>query len=116
MAQFMLLLHDTSQELAAASPEQMQAILERYRAWGQKVGQAGQMAGGAKLKDEGGRHLRSNGSGKVEVTDGPYAEAKEVLGGYYTVTAGSYDEAVEIARGCPHLDYGWIEVRQVDEM
>src|SRR5689334_21700057 len=114
MSQFMLLLHDTSQELATASPEQMQAMFERYRAWSRKVGEAGKMAGGAKLNDEGGRHLRSNGGGKVEVTDGPYAEAKEVLGGYYTVTADSYDEAVEIARGCPHLDYGWIEVRQVD--
>jgi hypothetical protein len=51
------------------------------------------------------------------VTDGPYSEAAEVLGGYFAIEAASYDEAVEIARTCPHLTGGqWIEVRQVDSI
>ncbi len=48
-------------------------------------------------------------------TDGPFAEAKEVIGGIFTIDADSYDEAVEISKDCPHLKYGgWIEVREVE--
>jgi hypothetical protein len=113
MPQFMLLLHDDPRVFADAPPEQLQAIYARYRDWRQSLVGSGKLAGGAKLTDEGGRRLQSR-DGRVEVFDGPYAEAKEVLGGYFTVTAADYDEAVEIAKGCPHLDYGRIEVRQVD--
>jgi hypothetical protein len=66
-----------------------------------------------KLKDEGGKHLA--GKGSTAVRDGPYAEASEVIGGFYTVEAKNYDDAVSIARGCPHIKYsGRIEVREVD--
>jgi hypothetical protein len=55
--------------------------------------------------------------GQVRVTDGPYSESKEVLGGYYMIEAASYDKAIEHARDCPQLEYnGTIEVRQVDMM
>lgn len=115
MPKFMLMLHETPSDFQAFSPEQMQALIERYRAWSQGLMQAGKLGASAKLKEEGGRHLRSN-SGRVEVTDGPYAEAREVMGGYFTVEAADYDEAIEIAKGCPHMENGWIEVRQVDEI
>lgn len=115
MPKFMLLLHETPSDFKDITPEEMQAMIERYRSWSQGLAQAGKMAGGAKLKEEGGRHLRSSG-GRVEVTDGPYAEAQEVMGGYFTVEATDYDEAAEIASGCPHMEYGWIEVREVDPM
>lgn len=118
MPKFMLLLHETPSDFQDVTPEQMQAIIERYRVWSQGLTEAGKMEGGAKLKEEGGRHLRrsSQGGGRVEVTDGPYAEAREVMGGYFTIEAAGYDEAVEIAKGCPHMENGWIEVRQVDEV
>ncbi len=113
MPTFMLLLHENPSDFQGYTPEQMQALVERYRAWGEGLKKAGQHAGGAKLTDEGGRHLRLRG-GRIEVTDGPYAEAREVLGGYFAVNAADYDEAVEIAKGCPHVELGWIEVRQHD--
>jgi hypothetical protein len=118
MPKFMLLLHETPSDFQDVTPEQMQAVIERYRTWSQGLAQAGKMAGGEKLKEEGGRHLRRSpqGSGRVEVTDGPYAEAREVMGGYFTIEAADYDEAVEVAKGCPHMENGWIEVRQVDEI
>jgi hypothetical protein len=51
--------------------------------------------------------------GKTRVTDGPYSEAKEVLGGYYTIEAENYDEAVARAREHPHIEYGGtIVIRQ----
>ena len=57
--------------------------------------------------------LRFDG-GDVLMTDGPFAEGKEVIGGLFVVEAASYDEAVSIANSCPHLDFGSIEVREVE--
>src|SRR3954447_10673263 len=115
MSKFLLLLNETPKDFKNLSPEAMQAMFERYRAWGASTREAGKLTAGQKLKEEGGRHLRSQG-GRVEVTDGPYTETKEVLGGFYMIEAADYAEAVEIAKGCPHLDRGWIDVRQIEEM
>jgi hypothetical protein len=60
--------------------------------------------------------VRSN-DGQLRVTDGPYSETKEVLGGYFTIEAASYDQAIERLRDCPHFLFGGtIELRQVDVM
>ena len=116
MSRFMLLLHDDPRAFASMSPEQMQSVLEKYMAWGKRLREAGLMHGGEKLTDEPGKVLRSK-SGQVRVTDGPYSETKEVLGGYYIIEAASYEQAIERSRDCPQLEYGGtIEVRQVDMM
>jgi hypothetical protein len=116
MPKYMLLLHDDPSAFRTVSPEQMQKIIEKYVAWGSKLRSAGVLVASDKLTGEPGRVMRGK-SGQVRVTDGPYSETKEVLGGYYTIQAGSYDEAVDRARECPQLEYGGtIEVRQVDEM
>ena len=53
-------------------------------------------------------------NGKTRTTDGPYSETKEILGGYYTIEAANYDEAVRLALSHPHLEHGGaIEIRQV---
>jgi hypothetical protein len=66
-----------------------------------------------RLAPDAGRVLRSNGK-KPSVSDGPYSETKEVLGGYYTIEAADYDAAVKLALEHPHLEYGGtIELRQV---
>lgn len=91
----------------------MQKIIERYVSWGNRLREAGLMHGGHKLTDEPGRVMRG-GDGQVRVTDGPYSESKEILGGYHIIEAESYEQALDRARDCPHLDYGAIEVRQVD--
>ena len=114
MPKYMLLLHDNPASFADVSPEQMQKVIEKYMAWGDKLRQAGQMHAGDKLTDEPGKVVRRR-DGQVRVTDGPYSETKEVLGGYYIIEAASYDQAIERSRDCPHLEYGGtIEVRQVD--
>jgi len=69
-----------------------------------------------------GLHPLSNGArvnfsgGKPQVVDGPYAEAKEVLGGYWVIQVKSKEEAVEWARRCPALDGDVIELRQIQDM
>ena len=114
MAKFMLLLHDNPSGFADVSPEQMQNVIEKYQAWGKRLREQGVIQGGHKLKDEPGKVMRSNG-GQVRVTDGPYSESKEVLGGFYIIDATDYAQAIERSQDCPHLGYGGtIEVRQVD--
>ena len=68
-----------------------------------------------KLQEEGGKMVTWK-NGRVTVTDGPYSETKEVVGGYFTIRAASYEEAIEIARDCPFLDSGTISIRQADPM
>src|SRR5947209_1477139 len=115
MPQFMLLLYENPGDFKGMSPEQIQTILQQYGAWTQKVAQAGKLVGGRKLMEEGGKHMKRAGT-KLTVTDGPYVETKEVVGGYFAVRAKDYGEAVEIASECPHLQFGRIEVRQIDFM
>ena len=116
MPQFMLLLHESPSDFSKVSAEEMQKIIGEYIAWRRKIEAEGKFAGGEKLKDEGGRHV-SMRNGMARVVDGPYTEAKEVMGGYFIIKASSYDEAVETSKDCPHLKYGgWIEVREIEQL
>lgn len=115
MSEFMLLLEETPADFAAVSAEQMQDIIERYVAWRQAVEASGRRITGHKLKDEGGKRLARQ-AGALSVTDGAYAEAKEVIGGIFIIEADSYDEAVRIAADCPHADYGRITVREIERV
>jgi len=107
----MLLLYDNPSDWTQLSPEEMQKAIEKYMAWTKKPFTVDSQ----RLAADPGRVLRSQAGG-VRVTDGPYSETKEVLGGYYTIEAANYDEAVKLAREHPHLEYGGtIEVRQTWE-
>ena len=116
MPKYMLLLHEDPASYDGASPEDLQKIIGEYVSWREGLMARGQLVDGQKLRDEGGREL-SLVDGEVRVVDGPYSEAKEVMGGYFTIQAADYDEAVEISKGCPHLVYGKrIELRAIDEI
>jgi hypothetical protein len=107
MSQFMLLLYDNPANWQKLSPEEMQRAIEKYMAWTKKS------IDSKRLAEDPGRVIRSQG-GRPRAIDGPYSETKEVLGGYYTIEAANYDEAVKRSLDHPHLEYGGtIEVRQV---
>lgn len=108
MPQFVLMLRDTGSFPTGISPEEIQQIIERYAAWSAKLGAHGQ-----KLRDGEGR-VMTRAADTLSVVDGPYAEAREILGGYFVVDAADFDEAVKLAADCPHLDFGSIEVRQIE--
>jgi hypothetical protein len=91
------------------SPERMQYLMGRFQDWMQKIAMGGQLKSAGRLED-GGKCIR--GHETQEITDGPFAEAKEVVGGYFLVHAADLDAAVEIAKGCPILENrGTVEVR-----
>jgi hypothetical protein len=115
MPRYILFLHEDEQIFANRSPEEMMKVIERYSAWSRSLAEKGQMAGGEKLTDGKGRVLRPGGK-EILVTDGPYAETRETVGGFFIVTAPDLEAAEAIARTCPHLSYGGrIELREIEE-
>jgi hypothetical protein len=109
MPQYMLLLYDNPANWRNLSPEEMQKATEKYMAWTKKPF----TRDSHRLAEDVGRVIRSQ-HGKPRATDGPYSETKEILAGYYTIEAASYDEAVQLSLEHPHLEVGGtIEVRQV---
>jgi|SRR5579872_4392790 len=113
MPQYMLLLYDNSSAMRKLSPEEMQKATEKYIAWMKKPF----TKDSKRLTQDAGKVIHGQGAGQSRATDGPYSETKEVLGGYYTIEAASYDDAVKRTLDHPHLEYGGtIEVRQVWEM
>jgi hypothetical protein len=105
----MLLLHDSPDGFQKLSPEEMQKATEKYMAWTKKPF----TRDAHRLTMDAGRVMRSKG-GQIRTADGPYSETKEVLGGYYTIEAADYEDAIRLAMDHPTLEHGGtIEVRQV---
>jgi len=113
MSKFMLLLYDNPANIAqfqSMSPEEMQKATEKYMAWAKKPF----TVDSKRLAEDAGRVIHSDRNGKTRTTDGPFSETKEVLGGYYTIEAADYAEAVKRTLDHPHLEHGGtIEVRKV---
>jgi hypothetical protein len=114
MPEYILFLHESPGAFDGISPEEMQAVIKRYSAWRDSLVARGHTAGGKKLRDGVGRVMKHHG-GKTVVKDGPYAESREVIGGFFTFPAESFDQAAELSRDCPHLEYGVIEIREVEQ-
>lgn len=115
MSVFMLFLHEDLGQFDNRSHDEMMAVIKEYSAWAQSMRDKGHYVGGEKLADDAGKVMR-NKAGKIGVTDGPYAETKELVGGYFSIKAADYAEACRLAESCPHLKYGGrIEVRMVHE-
>jgi hypothetical protein len=118
MAQFMLLLHQAPNYNTDLPRDKMMEMTQRYMAWAGELRQKGKMVGGEKLSASGGRHIKMK-NGKPVASDGPYAEAKDVIGGYFVLEAKDLAEAEAIARECPHYALSpsnWGEVRPIDDM
>ena len=116
MPNYMLFLHQDSARPRPSSPDEMMTMIKAYTGWADRMRSEGRLKGGEKLSDDAGKVMRTKG-GRVTVTDGPYAETKEIVGGYFVISAKDYDEACRVAETCPHLGYGGrIELRQIHEM
>jgi hypothetical protein len=92
------------------SPEEMQKVGDQWMAWFKRLTDGGQAVAGNPLEREG----RIVSGKNARVTDGPFAESKETIGGYFLLKVDTLDEAVAIAQECPGLPYGIrVEVRPV---
>ena len=113
MPNYLLFLYEEPHAFDETSPDEMQAIIQKYRGWRMRLQGEGVVVGGEKLQDGTGRMMRRTG-GETSVVDGPYTESKEIIAGFFEIQAENYDRAVEVARDCPHLEYGTIEIREVE--
>ena len=94
------------------SPEEIQKIMGQWNAWFERLTQQGKVKSAHPLEREG---KLVSGRGRT-IADGPFAESKEAIGGYFLLELDDFNEALEIAKECPTLEYGvTVEVRPVAE-
>ena len=111
--QFMALIYGDASRWDAFSADEREAVYAQYRAFSDEAGKAGVMVGGGELASTRDATTVRVRDGESLVTDGPYAEVKEALGGYFLLECESMDEAVEYAAQIPGAEHGAIEVRPV---
>ena len=114
MANFMYLFRGGMEDMDRATPAQLQANMQKWANWMQELGKKGHFKAGEPLENTG-KVLTSR---KKTISDGPYAEAKDVVGGYLIVTAETLEHATELAKGCPIFEHdtGSVEVRAIRAM
>ena len=111
MAQYLLLIYEDEAAAAAAGPDALAATLAGHQAFGEA--NRATVRGGAALEGTGSAtSVRRDDGGGFVITDGPFAETKEALGGYYLIDARDLDHALDIAKLCP-ARFGGVEVRPI---
>lgn len=112
MSEFMMIFRNEYNPTSMPSPEQMQASIKQWQDWIGGIAAQGKFISTNRLGFEG-KTLKPNNV----IADGPYAEVKEIIGGYILVKAATIDEAIQLAHGCPILHIGGhVEVRNVMPM
>lgn len=111
MSQYLALIYGNEKEYEAAGPGLEAEVMKGHMAFGESHG--AKLAGGNALQGtDTATTIRQGAGGDFTVTDGPFAESKEVLGGYYLFEAADLDEAIAIAKDIP-MPFGGVEVRPV---
>ena len=115
MKDFLLLFRGGDAERIAQqqNPEEWEKHMMKWKAWMEELGSKGKFSGGQPLTQSGNV---IHGKKKV-VTDGPFAESKEIVGGYLMIKANDLKEAVTLSKDCPILEHdGTVEVREIQEL
>ena len=113
MTDFLFVFRNDYKSMPQSSPEEMQAIMKQWMDWIGGIAAQNKLANGGNRLGSQGRVVKKGGV----ITDGPYTEIKELIGGYIIVKANSFDEAAELAKGCPILaEGGNVEVRDIVSM
>ncbi|HOU41296.1 MAG TPA: YciI family protein [Promineifilum sp.] len=111
--QYMLLIYVDPQTYAGVTEEQLQTEMAEYYAFGPSLRERGIEVSGEGLQGiETATTLRVR-DGQALITDGPFAETKEHLGGFYLIDVANLDEAIEVARRIPDVRRGSVEIRPV---
>ena len=111
--QYMLLIYSEEGAWNSLTQEQQQQGLAGYMAYGEALRKAGAYVSADRLRDTPDATTVTIVNGKTQVMDGPFADTKEALGGYYLIEAKNLDEAISWAARCPGAFHGKVEVRPV---
>ena len=113
---YLCLIYSDRSRIDAMAAGDQKAIMGEYAAFTEGIRKSGHYLGAERLAPvQRARTLRSR-NGKLSTTDGPFAETKEQLGGFYLIDAGDLDEATQIASKIPGTRLGSIEVRPIMEL
>ena len=112
---YMLLIHDSEKELGALSETELKQIMAEYRRFSEEIRASGHYHAGSQLQPTSMATSVRVRNGKRLVTDGPFAETREQLGGYFLVEAKDLDEAISLAERVPSARIGTIEIRPLVE-
>jgi hypothetical protein len=115
MRYVLMICSDESGE-RALSPEEESAVMGEYGAFSEEMGRRGLLQGGERLRPTTDATTVRVRDGEVLTSDGPFAETKEQIGGYFVVDCKDLDEAIEVASKIPGARNGTIEVRPIWEM
>jgi hypothetical protein len=111
MSQYLVLIYEDENGYAQGGEAVWKAVYDEHAAFAEKNGAA--LKGGEALQSQAtATSIRSDGAGGYTVTDGPFAETKEALGGYYLIEAPDLDAAIDIAKQVP-ARFGGVEVRPI---
>ena len=113
--QYLLLIYE-EQRRGEATPEDGERMMAAYGAYGQWLRDKGWLRGGEALADVADATTVQVRDGRRIITDGPFAETKEVLGGYFLIEAPDLDSAIEAAERLPGAQTGKVEIRPIVEM
>ena len=113
---YALLICTDESTVGALSPEEGAAALAEYGAFAEEMGTRGVLRGGERLRPTSDATTVQVRDGKVLTGDGPFAETKEQIGGYFVVECKDLDEAIEVAAKIPGARFGTIEVRPIWDM
>jgi hypothetical protein len=114
--QYILLLHASEGGFENMTPEQQQQGLAAYMAYTQALAESGALKGSNRLRPVATATSVRIVDGKTQVVDGPYADSKEQLGGYYLIDVPDLDAALSWAARCPGAGHGTVEVRPIWDM
>ncbi|MGH3099647.1 MAG: YciI family protein [Thermoleophilia bacterium] len=110
---YLLTIYNDESGFADVTPEQVQQVMAAYEAFGREVTEAGVMLGGEGLQPSGTATTVKVRDGQTLTSDGPFADTREQLGGYYLLDCRDLDEAIGWAAKIPGAQNGTIEVRPV---
>ena len=113
---YLLMVYGNEQAMRALSKETMDQAMAAYGAYGEALKKAGVLAGSNRLRPTNSASTVRVSDGKTQVLDGPYAETKEQLGGYFMIDVPDLDAALAWAARCPGASHGAVEVRPIWEM
>jgi hypothetical protein len=113
---YMLLIHGDEKVWGALSEAERQQVMAEYRQFTEDIRASGHYKAGSQLQPTSSATSVRVRDGKRLVTDGPFAETREQLGGYYLVEASDLDEAIALAERLPSVRIGTIEIRPLAEM
>jgi len=112
---YLCLIYDDESKMGTMPKEHMEAMMSEYFAFTEGIKQSGHYVGGEALQPTQTATAVRVRNGKISTTDGPFAETKEALGGYYLIKAKDLNDAIQVAAKIPSARNGTVEIRPIQE-